>query len=442
MLAIQHQPRMGSSRQPRIGPSGSFYSDDTLFFEAPEPAPGAPLLSFEESQSLNNILEQLTSTQYNEMTSFGEGLNFSSEWNQLPPQFMGTATSYGHQPVQPFPSSVFDFSDGPSFLDAIQFPSASSMPPPRAPFRSPSSQNAAAVLTALQTGQASRSNAMGRGAILPSQTHVRQPVHAVPQPHPRFSTARNSSPMLAGPIPAPIPLTEHRDEMLFADMAFGNPHGPETQRVAHQIPDDVNFGSDINFRGTQSYVPPSQRETAAVLEGERIKYLECFQLNNSTGNTRPSSPLSGQSSPTVGRNGKLNGHQNDFDASSRKRKVKEEAEDEAEAGSSMSKAARKRKSKEDLGSKDDGSANEAPGKRRRKSNVNGAKQARENLTDSQKRMNHIKSEQRRRTVIKEGFDDLMEMVPNLKNGGYSKSAILQMAAEWLDELVKGNELLS
>ncbi|ORY63989.1 uncharacterized protein BCR38DRAFT_301822, partial [Pseudomassariella vexata] len=89
------------------------------------------------------------------------------------------------------------------------------------------------------------------------------------------------------------------------------------------------------------------------------------------------------------------------------------------------KVARKRKSKVNLSGADDtASVNETPGKRR-KSNANGSKPPRENLSDEQKRQNHILSEQKRRTLIKEGFEDLQEIIPNLKNGGYSKSAMLQ-----------------
>jgi hypothetical protein len=74
--------------------------------------------------------------------------------------------------------------------------------------------------------------------------------------------------------------------------------------------------------------------------------------------------------------------------------------------------------------------------------VNGAKPSRENLSEEQKRENHIRSEQKRRTLIKEGFDDLCELVPGLKGGGFSKSTMLTMAAEWLEELLKGNEALA
>ncbi|KAK0634690.1 hypothetical protein B0T17DRAFT_475413, partial [Bombardia bombarda] len=70
------------------------------------------------------------------------------------------------------------------------------------------------------------------------------------------------------------------------------------------------------------------------------------------------------------------------------------------------------------------------------------KAPRENLTEEQKRNNHIKSEQKRRTQIKEGFDDLCNLVPKLVTGGFSKSAVLTTAGSWLSDLLEGNRMLA
>jgi len=68
-------------------------------------------------------------------------------------------------------------------------------------------------------------------------------------------------------------------------------------------------------------------------------------------------------------------------------------------------------------------------------------QKRDNLTEAQKRENHIHSEQKRRNLIRQGFDELCALVPELKAGGYSKSAVLIHAANYLDDLKKGNARL-
>ncbi|KAF8460265.1 hypothetical protein BDZ91DRAFT_684918 [Kalaharituber pfeilii] len=66
---------------------------------------------------------------------------------------------------------------------------------------------------------------------------------------------------------------------------------------------------------------------------------------------------------------------------------------------------------------------------------------RDQLTEAEKRANHIHSEQKRRNQIKHGFDTLTEMVPDLKGGGYSKSAVLQHAAVYVANLKVGNARL-
>lgn len=69
------------------------------------------------------------------------------------------------------------------------------------------------------------------------------------------------------------------------------------------------------------------------------------------------------------------------------------------------------------------------------------KTARENLTEEQKRSNHIVSEQRRRNLIKVGFEDLNNIVPSLREGGLSKSQTLAEAAAYLENIVAGNAAL-
>ena len=66
---------------------------------------------------------------------------------------------------------------------------------------------------------------------------------------------------------------------------------------------------------------------------------------------------------------------------------------------------------------------------------------RENLSEEQKRTNHILSEQKRRNLIRQGFEDLCSLVPSLRGGGFSKSAMLIQTADWLEEVVRGNEVL-
>lgn len=217
---------------------------------------------------------------------------------------------------------------------------------------------------------------------------------------------------------------------------------------------DYQWGSDSNFNLAQGYTPEANKETVETMQQEQLKCLECLEPSRSAATTRPSSPSNSQSTFSTGihRDVSESGERpDDDDAPPRKRrksKIKkdhaDEDEDEGINGAKLAAAAAKRrKAKGDR----NGSISSPPMEvntagKRRKSNVNGVKPPRENLSEEQKRENHIRSEQKRRTLIKEGFDDLCDIVPGLKGGGFSKSTMLTMTAEWLEELLLGNRELA
>jgi len=70
-----------------------------------------------------------------------------------------------------------------------------------------------------------------------------------------------------------------------------------------------------------------------------------------------------------------------------------------------------------------------------------ARAKRENLNDEQKRQNHIASEQKRRNQIRIGFEELHRLVPDLQEGGLSKSNVLMESAAFLEKLVDTNKKL-
>lgn len=66
---------------------------------------------------------------------------------------------------------------------------------------------------------------------------------------------------------------------------------------------------------------------------------------------------------------------------------------------------------------------------------------RELLTEEEKRANHIASEQKRRSTIRNGFKDLTDLIPTLKNISNSKSTVLFKAVEFIRYLEKRNKHL-
>ena len=97
---------------------------------------------------------------------------------------------------------------------------------------------------------------------------------------------------------------------------------------------------------------------------------------------------------------------------------------------------------DDVDDDDDDDVPNNPRKRRKSSSTAQARAnaaARKNLTEEQKRENHIKSEQKRRNIIKDGYKNLNELVTNLKQGGFSKSATLTETVRELETLQEANK---
>ncbi|KAG0226597.1 hypothetical protein BGW42_003508 [Actinomortierella wolfii] len=63
------------------------------------------------------------------------------------------------------------------------------------------------------------------------------------------------------------------------------------------------------------------------------------------------------------------------------------------------------------------------------------------LTEEEKRANHIASEQKRRNTIRNGFKDMTEIIPELRDVNSSKSTILFKAVDFIKQLERQNRLL-
>jgi len=225
-------------------------------------------------------------------------------------------------------------------------------------------------------------------------------------------------------------------------------HGqPSRQQTTAKRTEEVKWGSDVSF-GTNNFTPRSEKETSQALEQERLTYMGCLEVNRSAANTRPSSPVqSALKSPL-----KLKTMESlsvvvkeDPDVPARKRRKSKANNDYASDDSASQKTGsgirRKRNPSETMDSASP-PGNQSGGKRRKSSGKGASsKPTRENLTEEQKRENHIKSEQKRRTLIKQGFIDMEALVPGMKGGGFSKATMLTMATEWLETMIRGNEQL-
>ena len=251
--------------------------------------------------------------------------------------------------------------------------------------------------------------------------------------------------------------------------------GPvQTLNIQHaNLPEatHLQWGSDTGFYGN-GFIPPPEQKTEAEVSKEALSQLECFEPSFSAANTQPSSPTMSRvryrtgkgrerSTSPVPDNSEIEGLRKhspphflvrtDPGPSKRRRglsKLKIEnpegsGESEARGNENQDLTSQSRAKKHFL--KKSKSKVQSPvihdrGKRG-KSAIGEQKFSRDNLTDEQKRSNHILSEQKRRNLIKQGFDDLCEMIPTLQEGGFSKSAMLTQAVDWLQDLIQGNERL-
>ncbi|KAF9199828.1 hypothetical protein BGZ49_010012 [Haplosporangium sp. Z 27] len=93
-------------------------------------------------------------------------------------------------------------------------------------------------------------------------------------------------------------------------------------------------------------------------------------------------------------------------------------------------------------------ANGANGHGNKQANGNGSsnptpkrKPYKDLLTEEEKRANHIASEQKRRNTIRNGFKDMTEIIPDLKDVNSSKSTILFKAVDFIRYLERRNKNL-
>ncbi|KAI1111403.1 hypothetical protein F5Y14DRAFT_454051 [Nemania sp. NC0429] len=471
-------------RDPDGSPVG-FDSSDSNLLSPPSPC-GHPILDPNENNQLGTFFNGLASNQYNPQL-FDTSLQFSEQWfdqdHGVAPNLLAHSTSYGPHTAPDLTlagvpgwlatplSDVYTFGQNsiPTESSSLQQSRPQSQPPPFQYHPPPPSQpfydnsngnsngngnvsfhvlseqvdreNAAALLTTLQSGYPNvySSPVVDANGLYPSSN--KQPERDVSSSLPPRHAAQIHH------DPAQINMNL-RDPMYFTQMVLGQETKSSTNPASKT--QGLQWGSDTRFDRPQAFIPPAH-ESSEALERRRIAMTrEAFSLS-STPNTRAPSPIGTREATTHTTpdshddNFQVKVEENITTTPTQRRRSNAPIEGEDGAGEvvrSQSKSiSRKRKSKGDHnGSPESSSAIQYPLGKRRKSVPSQSKQ-RENLTDEQKRENHIKSEQKRRGAIKSGFDDLIFIVPNLQDGSHSKSNMLNMAGEWLEKLIKGNQTL-
>ncbi|KAK6359359.1 hypothetical protein TWF696_000520 [Orbilia brochopaga] len=213
------------------------------------------------------------------------------------------------------------------------------------------------------------------------------------------------------------------------------------QRPQMQMP-ALQWGSDPNFRFggySGSTKELAKKEDMLVERAMAMLAKGGDSMNTTAANTTTNSPTEKLTYPGIGIPEADEDEPLTSPSKRRKSFHRKPSEEEEENGSSSSspypRSSSRAITRDDLASPS--AANLV--KQKKKKKPKGPK--RENLSEAQKRENHIQSEQKRRNLIREGFDDLCNLVPELRGGGYSKSAILIHAANFLEQLEEGNKVL-
>ncbi|CAL3972845.1 hypothetical protein PZA11_004151 [Diplocarpon coronariae] len=425
MLAIRCLS-MGSSKPPNLDMPFGYSFDAASQFPFPSPtapAPGPSLLDDNESKFLDSFFDGVSSNQFNYdfFNNPADGSELGHGWDEIPPAFMGTTSSFGQQP-QMLPHQGLP---GPSFIDMNSHINAGPAIP------TSTSADVLAAASVLQNGPVGRSNSISDGFFRGHDTH------------PTNDQTRTQS-MSLHPSRFQPGFPQRSDDYMrdnfFTDMVFGGqPESAMRQQPGSSRKADIHWGSDVGFSAAQGFMAPSNQDLSS---GNPFKQIvdNALSLNipSSAETSQPPSPTVPIQPMTVSN---ANDIEDDRDPGARKRlKSKLQEVEEVEEAPVTAKSAKKRKSGKKAAVDSPAPESESSHKRR-KSTAAAAAKARENLTEDQKRENHIKSEQKRRTLIREGFEDLGELVPGLRGGGFSKSAVLTMAADWLEDLLKGNEAL-
>ena len=242
-------------------------------------------------------------------------------------------------------------------------------------------------------------------------------------------------------------------ETLFHDMYFGTSSQIRETLGHAPKPPEIQWGSDVSFLD-HGYVAPPNQETEEEVTKTLMHKMECFEPQASANTTRTSSPVMKRrwEHPRGMKNNDGLGASSDvsraegLEKEPRPRKRRKVQHKHGGKGGGDTDHTNTRSKHSTVATNGRGgrqrrsTASNSLSKRRRSHSAE-PKSGRENLTEEQKRSNHILSEQKRRNLIKQGFDDLCKLVPELKGGGFSKSAMLVQAADWLEDIINGNEVL-
>ena len=402
--------------------------------------------------------------------SFGDGSHFDSTlWDPVP-QITGAGASWKHPSDYSYPSSTHGFPNGTVDLSG-QLPWTPMEPMPPAPTHPQE-------LYKQQHPHHHHHHYLPEAAAkLLNNTHSsRNPRH-----NPSLDKSRRASDFsLPQPAVDPPPMGQVRHQPLdeFLDGMWTDTRRGSTGTMPISQHDNTNnnnntpstefqWGSDANFTATGGYTRDASKDTIDLMNKEKPAFPSFLEVTDGAADTtRPGSPpILHAPRPSNARrwtqpvlpkawmdlDTENNNNNTPSPRKRRKTAIEGASKEEQRSGNTDTNTAKKERRKRPKPSTaiypSPPTSTAGSGARKQKQKAPGAaavsrpRVVRESLTEEQKRENHIRSEHKRRKLIKDGFDDLCKLVPGLRVGEFSKSSMLAMAAKWLEELLEGNEAL-
>ena len=202
---------------------------------------------------------------------------------------------------------------------------------------------------------------------------------------------------------------------------------------------ELGFGSDSCF-ADHHYAPPPGATDVHVVEGRVLETLNSFEPSHSGANTQPPSSVASKKRRALsGKACSLLTNSKQPEQTYPKSEVVNNDEVNLQSSIAIPSESDPRKKARKGPKQPSPLASENPSRRKPRA----SETKRQNLSEKEKKENHIRSEQKRRNQIREGFASLLEMMPaGLADGSSnSKCIVLARAVEWLTELRDGNEKL-
>ncbi|KAF9937869.1 hypothetical protein BGZ67_000755 [Mortierella alpina] len=274
----------------------------------------------------------------------------------------------------------------------------------------------------------------------------------------------SSNPYLSSSLATPGLSNSNSSSMEFditspSQSSFGGPHSLPNHYGRGGFPSPQQGASPTSPGSPSSTLPytistavsiPSKRKTNKASKGASsndkistpIQQLSKLSLNNNNNNNNNTSTIS-----NIHSNGSGNSNSN---GPSNPKKNKRDEEEHPTSSSSPTSASSPSRRPRDIKDEDrerntsvisDGSVSDAANSTTGATATTKRKPYKELLTEEEKRANHIASEQKRRNTIRNGFKDMTEIIPDLKDVNSSKSTILFKAVDFIKHLERRNRML-